>query len=356
MHFNDGQIPVEYMRYVGRKTTFIVFSALILLMLLVFSVSMGAVHIPVWDVIDAIRGAEVAKRFEIIIWNIRLPQALAAIVAGMGLSASGLVMQAVLRNPLGSPITLGLTHAAAFGAAFSVMILGSGAMTSSAVGAVVINSPSLTIGVAFTFSMLTTLIIIGIAHMRGTSPEVMILTGVALNALFTAGTLFLQFFADDVQLAAMVFWTFGDAARADWGELGIMSVVTCAAIIYFLFNRWNYNAMDAGNETAKGLGVRVESVRLWGMVVAALVTSVLVSFLGIISFVGLICPHMVRRVVGDDQRFLLPATTITGGVLLLASDTVARTMLAPNILPVSILTAFLGAPVFIYLILTRYSR
>ncbi|MFW5488359.1 MAG: FecCD family ABC transporter permease [Desulfovibrio sp.] len=356
MHFNDGQIPSEYMRYVGRKTFFIVLSAVILAALLIYSVGTGAVHIPPLDVLDAFRGAEVSKRFEIIIWNIRLPQALAAIVAGVGLSASGLVMQSVLRNPLGSPITLGLTHAAAFGAAFSVMVLGSGVMASSNVGAVTINNPSMTIGVAFAFSMLTTLIIVGVARMRGTSPEVMILTGVALNALFTAGTLFLQYFADDVQLAAMVFWTFGDAARADWAELGIMSGVTVAAVIYFLCNRWNYNAMDAGNETAKGLGVKVESVRLWGMVVAALVTSVLVSFLGIISFVGLICPHMVRRVVGDDHRFLMPATAIVGGALLLASDTVARTILAPNILPVSILTAFLGAPVFIYLILTRYSR
>jgi iron complex transport system permease protein len=356
MHFHDGQIPRDYMRYVGRKTAFIILTALTLVGLLVYSVSTGAVHIPALDVMDAFLGAEGSKRYEIIIWNIRLPQALAAVVAGAGLSASGLVMQSVLRNPLGSPITLGLTHAAAFGAAFSVMVLGAGEMTSSNVGAVSINNPSLTIAVAFAFSMLTTLVIVGVARMRGTSPEVMILTGVALNALFTAGTLFLQFFADDVQLAAMVFWTFGDAARADWAELAIMTVVTLASVAYFLCNRWNYNAMEAGNETAKGLGVKVERVRLWGMIIAALMTSVLVSFLGIISFVGLICPHMVRRVVGDDQRFLMPASALVGGALLLASDTVARTIMAPNILPVSILTAFLGAPVFIYLILTRYSR
>ncbi|WP_245577869.1 FecCD family ABC transporter permease [Maridesulfovibrio bastinii] len=293
----------------------------------------------------------ISKRFDLIIWNIRLPQALTAIVAGAGLSLSGAVMQAVLRNPLGSPFTLGITHAAAFGAAFSVMVLGLGTMTSSNVGAISLNSPYTTTAVAFIFSLLSTFAIIAVSKARKASPESMVLTGVALGALFTAGTMLLQYFADDVQLAAMVFWTFGDVARATWTELGIMTAALLICGIWFTVHRWDLNAIEAGDETARGLGVKVDRIRLTGMLLTSLVTAVIVSFLGIIGFVGLVCPHMVRRLIGDDYRFLLPASAILGGGLLLAADTVARLVLAPSVLPVSILTAFLGAPVFIFLII-----
>jgi iron complex transport system permease protein len=199
-------------------------------------------------------------------------------------------------------------------------------------------------------------VILLISSIRGASPEVMVLAGVALSSLFTAGTAFLQYFADDTQLAAVVFWTFGDVGRVNWSELEIMTGVVLLAIIFFIANSWNYNAIDAGDETAKGLGVNVERIRLIGMVAAALVSAVIVSFLGVIGFIGLVCPHMVRRVIGDDQRYLIPGSTIFGGLLLLASDTAARLIISPYVLPVSILTAFMGAPVFIYLLLKGYKR
>ncbi|KAF5042947.1 Hemin transport system permease protein HmuU [anaerobic digester metagenome] len=229
-------------------------------------------------------------------------------------------------------------------------------MQSTIADAVTLNNPYLTTIVAFLFCLLATLVILLISRIRGTSPEVMVLAGVALSSLFTAGTMFLQYFADDTQLAAVVFWAFGDVGRASWQELGIMTLVVTAATLYFIANRWNYNAIDAGDETAKGLGVSVERVRDVGMVVAALVSAVIVSFLGVIGFVGLVCPHMVRRVIGDDQRYLIPGSCVAGGLLLLASDTVARVVVAPYVLPVAVLTAFLGAPVFIYLLVVGYRR
>jgi iron complex transport system permease protein len=133
-------------------------------------------------------------------------------------------------------------------------------------------------------------------------------------------------------------------------------VVLAGVFVYGFFKRWDYNAIDAGDETARGLGVRVERVRLVGMLAASFVTAVVVAFLGIIGFVGLVCPHMVRRLIGDDHRFLLPGTCVIGALLLLAADTAARLVLAPHILPVSILTSFLGAPVFIYLIIRGQQR
>ncbi|EGB16203.1 transport system permease protein [Pseudodesulfovibrio mercurii] len=356
MHFSDGQVPAEYRRYIGLKLAAVGLTGGLLALALVVSISLGAAHIPVAGVSRTLMGWAVSKRFDVIVWNIRLPQALASIVAGAGLAVAGAVMQSVLRNPLGSPLTLGISHAAAFGAAFAVMILGGGIMGSTNADAVNITHPYLTTGVAFLFSLGTASVIVAMSRLRGSSPEVMILAGVALNALFTAGTMLLQFFADDVQLAAMVFWTFGDTARASWSELGVMAAVTLATSLYFLANAWNYNAIDAGDETARGLGVRVDRVRMIGMLLASLLTAAIIAFLGIIGFVGLVVPHMVRRVIGSDHRFLLPASILAGGLLLLLSDTAARLVLAPHMLPVSVLTAFLGAPVFIYLIIRGQRR
>jgi iron complex transport system permease protein len=231
------------------------------------------------------------------------------------------------------------------------MVLGGGVMTSSTMGAVQITSPWLTTAAAFVCSLVAAAVIVAVARLRSASPEVMILTGVALGAFCTAATMFLQFFADDVQLAAMVFWTFGDTARASWRELAVLGAATLLACIYFVASSWHYNAIDAGDETARGLGVRVERVRMTGMLVASALTAAIISCLGIIGFVGLVVPHMVRRLIGADHRFLLPASILAGGLLLLVADTVARLLLAPHVLPVSVLTAFLGAPVFLVLIL-----
>ena len=355
-HLTDGRIPAEYTTYISRKAYFLTGLCFAAVVLFIMAVSLGAVRVPMQEILRAFSGMDTDARFRIIIYNIRLPHAFAALLAGAGLSAAGAAMQSILRNPLGSPFTLGISQAGAFGAAFSVMMLGTGAMQSTQVGAVTIANPYLTTFSAFIACMATSLIIIAIARIRGASPEVMVLSGVALGSLFSAGTMFLQYFADDVQLAAMVFWTFGDVGRAGWQEVGLMAAVVIAGVFFFVLNRWNYNAIDAGDETARSLGVRVERVRMVGMMSASLITAFIVSFLGVIGFVGLICPHIVRRIIGDDHRFVMPASCLTGAVLLLASDTVARLILAPHVLPVSILTAFLGAPTFLYLLIHERSR
>ena len=352
MHLDHGKVPEAYRTYIGTKISFILILAAVLFVVLLLAVSLGAARIPVGSVARALGGLEVSPQVAAIVWNIRLPQALAAIVSGAGLAIAGAVMQSILRNPLGSPFTLGISHAAAFGAALSVMLLGGGRMSSSSVGA----DPFLTTAAAFLFSLLAAGVIIAIARVRGATPEIMVLTGVALGALFTAGTMFLQFFADDVQLAAMVFWTFGDTARATWSEMTFIAAILLVCSVYFLLNSWNYNAIDTGDETAKGLGVRVDRLRMVGMLLASLLTAVIIAFLGIIGFIGLIVPHMVRRVIGSDHRFLLPACLLVGALLLLLSDTVARLMLLPHVLPVSVLTSFLGAPAFFWLIIRRSRR
>ncbi len=352
-HLKHGHVPKGYTAYIGRKIWINIALAVLCGVLLIAAVSLGAVRVPPGQTLRALAGLETVGQWRTIIRDIRLPHALTALLAGAGLAAAGAAMQSILRNPLGSPFTLGLSQAAAFGAAFAVMALGTGVMQSTPTNAVTLARPGLTALAAFTACMVAALVVIGIARWRGATPEVMVLSGVALGSLFSAATMFLQYFADDIQLAAMVFWTFGDVGRAGWQEVAFLSVTVTASLIFFLANRWNYNAIDAGDESARGLGVRVERVRMLGMLTASLLTAMIVSFVGVIGFVGLICPHIVRRMIGDDHRFLMPAVCLTGAALLQAADIVARLILAPHMLPVSVLTAFIGAPAFLFILLRR---
>lgn len=350
MHLENGMKSSEYKKYIRKKIGIIGILFIFLLVFALFAVSVGAVNIPIQEVIKTLLGSG-SDLYERIIWNIRIPQILTAVVAGTGLAVAGVAMQSVLRNPLASPYTLGLSNAAAFGAAVGILIFGFGTTGNNIANAVILENPYLVTAMAFLFSMLTSGIILLIAKIKSATPEVMVLAGVAINSLAAAGLMAIQYFVDDTQLASIVFWQFGDVSRADWTELAIITLVVVVCSIYFIWKRWDFNAMDAGDETAKSLGVNISQTRLIGMVAASLISAVVVSFLGVIGFVGLVCPHMMRRLIGDDQRYLIFGTAVCGALLLLVSDTVARTMIAPHILPVAVITSFLGAPVFLYLII-----
>jgi len=355
MHLDISNVtePGTYAGYLRRKSLFLVACMGMLVLLALISIGVGSVMLPVADVWQALFCHSTGNA-ELIIWNIRLPRVLAAIVCGAGLAAAGVVMQSALRNPLSSPYTLGISQAAAFGAAVAITSLGAGTLGRLLSDAIVVNNPYLVTICAFVSSLVATAIILLVAKYRSISPEVMILVGVALAALFTAGTTFLQYFSSAEQIAAIVFWTFGDVGRVNWNDLAIIVAVVVPCIVYFMVRRWDYNALDTGDETAKSLGVHVERVRTIAMLLSSLIAAVVVSFLGIIGFIGLVSPHMVRRIIGDDQRYLLPASCLAGGIILLGADTVARIIIAPAVLPVGVLTAFLGAPLFLYLLIRGY--
>lgn len=339
----------EYNKHVKRRVFFLIFMTMAIIISAMISISFGSVKIPIRDVVSTLftQGEGIS---EVIIWNIRLSRVLTAIVAGMGLAVSGTAMQSILRNPIGSPFTLGTSHASAFGAAFAIVILGAGSHQSAFSDAVYVNNIHIITISAFLFSLISTCVIIFLARVKGASPETMILTGVAIGSLFIAGTTAIEYFANDVQLSSIIFWTFGDVGRSSWQELSVMSAIVLPALIYFTYNSWNYNALDAGEETAKSLGVNVERVRIVGLLIASLVTALIVSFVGIIGFVGLVVPHIVRKAIGGDERFMMVGSILCGALLLLLSDTMARLVIAPVVLPVGILTSFLGAPLFIFLV------
>ena len=348
MKDSDGVLN-EYKSYISKKWTFIFVTIILLIMISFISISIGAADISLSEIFNTMFGDGEEWIYNVI-WKIRIPRVLAGILAGMGLSVAGVVMQSILRNPLGSPYTLGVSQAAAFGAAFAVIVLGAGTVQSSNADAVILNNPYLITLSAFFWSLTSTAGILMLSKMRDATPETLVLAGIALGSLFTAGMTSLEYFASDVELASVIFWTFGDMGKATWRDFGIMALVLIPIALYLIKNSWNYNALDSGDETAKSLGVNVEKIRIIGMLFASLATALIVSFFGIIGFVGLVVPHIVRKIIGGDERFLIPASAIFGGVFLLASDTVARTVISPVVLPVGILTSFLGAPLFLYLL------
>ena len=344
-----------YKIHIKKKIILSIVLLLIVFLLSIFAINAGSTKLKPYEILMAMlgKGTDVSN---LVIWRIRLPRILAAIIAGAGLSLSGCVMQNNLKNPLASPSTLGISNAAAFGANLAIIIFGAGSIQSTTADAVIINNPYIVTILAFICAMVATFIILFLAKLKGFSPEAIVLAGVALGSLFSAGTTLIQYFAQDVQVAAAVFWTFGDLGRASWDEVIIMAVVIGLSLIYFILRRWDYNALDSGEESAKSLGVNIERVRFKGMLISSIITAVAVSFLGIIGFIGLIAPQIVRRIVGGDYRFLIPMSAFVGSTLLLIADTLARTIIAPVILPVGAITSFLGAPLFLYLLLRGYKK
>jgi len=346
-----------YTKSLTFRIVLLVLAALLLPAALCFAVSVGAASIPFRDTIFILCGGDADPRLVRTVLSIRLPQALTALVAGAGLAIAGATMQGVLRNPLCSPFTLGISHAAAFGAALTLVFGGGSAAmlgdTLARLGLPAGLARSGTALGAFVFAMLATVAILLLSRFRGTRSETIILIGVALGSLFSAGLMFLQYMVDDSRLAAIVYWTFGDTARANWTDVTMMTLVVAPISIFFVMQSWNYNALIFGEETALGLGVPARRLRIGTMLLSSIITAVLVSLLGIIGFVGLVVPHFARLLIGSDYRFLLPFSLLCGALLLLLADTAARFMMAPRILPVSVLTAFIGAPVFLSLLLRK---
>ena len=345
----------SYKGYIRHKRTFILLLIVITGLAALFAISAGSANLSVKEVVLTLFG-QGSTQSHIIVFNHRMPRIVTAIVGGIGLAAVGCVLQSILRNPLASASTLGISQGAAFGAAFAIVVLGVGTIQTSSTDSVLISNPYIVTISAFVFSMVATMVILFLSSLVGVTPEAMILAGVALGSLFTAATTLIQYFAEDVEVAAIVFWTFGDLARASWRDVGIIAVLVLLAIIYFMLHRWDYNALASGEETAKGLGVDVHKLRLGGMAISSLISAVAVAFLGIIGFIGLVAPHMMRRLIGGDHRFLIPGSALMGCLLLLAADTLARTIIKPVILPVGAITSFLGAPLFLYLLSRGFKR
>jgi iron complex transport system permease protein len=339
-----------YTKYVGKKIIFITICAAILVLITLVALSIGSANLSLSEVINQI------INHSGIAWTIRLPRVLVAVVAGAMLAVAGAVMQCLLKNPLSEPYTLGLSQAAAFGASFAIVVLGAGSLYSNSKDAVLISNQYTVTICAFCFCLISTAVILALTRFTKVAPESIVLSGVVMGSIFAAGLTAVQYFASDVQIASIVYWTFGDLSRITWDNLILIVAVSLPVFIYFMYNRWNYNAIDAGVDTANSLGVNVNRQTLVGMLFASVIAALIVSLMGIIGFVGLLAPHIVRRVIGSDNRFVLPASAIVGALILVISDTVARNIISPLILPVGVITSFLGGPLFLYVLIRGYKK
>lgn len=356
MKRDRAALPAEYTRLLRRRWLTLAVLTAVLAGLVLFSLTSGSSGLTVGQVIHTLLGRGSAQEEAIVLYY-RLPRTIAAVVVGAALALSGCVMQCVLHNPLASASTLGVSQGAAFGAALAIIVLDAGVQNAAnAATAVTISSPGSVTVCAFLGGMATTVFVLALSRLRGAAPSSMILAGVALSSLFTGATTLLQYFADDVQVATVVYWTFGDLGRPGWGEIGLIAACTLAALIFFLGNRWNYNALSGGGATARSLGVSVNTLTYISMGLCTLIAAVSVAFVGVISFVGLVAPHMLRRFTGADHCFLIPASALGGAVLLLLGDLAAKSLLSPVVLPIGAITSFLGAPMFLYLLFRGRDR
>ena len=339
-----------YKGYVRRKRVVLSLLLCLLAVMAVVSLSAGSASLSVIDVLRTLVTHDGSPE-SIIVWSVRMPRIAAAIVVGAALAMSGCVMQAVLHNPLASSSTLGVSQGASFGAALAITGLGAGSNAS-----LLISEPYMVTLFAFIGGIGTTMLMLGLSRLSFATPSVLVLAGVAISSMFSGATTLLQYFADDVMVASIVYWTFGNLGRAGWSEIAMIAAATVPAFLLFMAGRWDYNAIESGEYSARSLGVNVDMLVPISLALSALITSVSVAFTGCIGFVGLIAPHIMRKAVGNDFRFLLPGSAMCGAVLLLLADIACRTVISPVVLPIGALTSFVGAPVFLVLILRRRVR
>ena len=335
---NNG-VDGLYRKNQAKSIGFLIFLAGLLLLSVLLSLRAGSYETPVTELVKGIFGLSADKKINIVVRNNRLPRILTAILAGGGLGLAGCILQAVLRNPLASSSTLGVSQGATFGAAFAIVVLGLGANDRFGIPLC-----------AFLGSVAVAVVILGLSKFRQVSPEGIVLAGVAISSMFTGATTLIQYFADEVELSNLVFWTFGDLGSTGWKDLGGMAVMVAVLCVYCFAHRWDYNALLSGEETAVSLGIHVKRLTLVGMMLCCLCSSVVVSNVGLISFIGLVAPHIVRMVVGNNHVYLIPGAVLGGATLLLLGDLLARTAISPVILPIGAITSFLGGPLFLYLL------
>ncbi len=338
-------VKEEYSHFVGRKWLLILFCSALVVLLGGVSATVGSYELSLAEVYTSVfRGlaGDISTTQDLVVWDLRMPRIVMAIAAGFGLAIAGTLMQAILRNPLASPFTLGIASAASFGASLAIIL-----------GAGFVGGTSLIVGNAFVFTLVAAFAVYGLAYYKGITPETMIMAGIAIMYFFSALTSFLQYVGTSEDVHEVVFWMMGSMGRATWDTVFIVCVILLLTFPYLILRCVDLNVMGAGDESARSMGVNVGRIRVICMVLASLITAGIICFTGTIGFIGLVAPHITRMLIGADHRFLLPASGILGALLLLGADTASRTILAPQILPVGIMTAFLGVPFFVYLFFRR---
>ena len=324
---------------------------LLLMVTVVCASAVGAYAIKPLDVLRVILSVSDQPQHEAVLWSIRFPRVILAAFLGAGLAVSGAMLQGLFRNPLADPGLIGVTSGAALTAAFTI-VLGATLLP----GLTQLLGPFTLPLSAFLGSVITTVLIHRLATSNGsTSLAVMLLSGIAVNAVVGAGIGVMTYIATDQQLRTLSFWSLGSLGGANWTSISIVAPCVLMALAFGCRKAPELNLMLLGEAEAAHTGVSSQSLKSWIILLSALAVGALVAFCGMVGFIGLVAPHCIRLIYGPDHRVLLPASALVGAVLVIIADSVARTAFAPAEMPLGILTALLGAPFFLVLLM-RQSR
>lgn len=346
-----SKIEQEHSHAVWKKVLFLVGLVVLLIGAVGIIITIGPMPITVLDVYGTILDKIVPGVFSItqsmenVIWQIRLPRIFGAVLVGIGLGICGCVMQAVLKNPLASPFTLGISAGAQLGVSLAAVF-----------GITILGGPYFLIGNAFLFALICSGVIILLSGMKGGTSETMILAGVAITYLFQATNQLFSYIANDDQRNLMSVWGMGSISGLNWNSILLLGAVSLICVPLLYSKAWDLNLMTVGDESAKSMGVDSDRVRIFVMVVSSLLVAVLVAFVGVIGFIGLVGPHIGRLILGSDHRYLIPASAGIGAALLLLADAISTNLFAPTVIPVGIVMSLIGVPFFLYLILRGKRR
>lgn len=335
----------DYKKHSYRRIIFILIGLLICTVSFITDVIVGPASLTLRDVwLAVMQSPEVSKNADVIIWSIRLPTAVMALLVGASLGIAGAGMQTILDNPLSSPYTLGISAGAGFGASLVVVI---GLSSLEFLGEFMVPFG------AFVFAGLTSFFIYSINKIKNFSSETMILAGIGMMFLFQALQSLMQYMATPEALQNIVFWTMGSLTKANWLSISIVLVALLVMLPLMMRESWRLTALKLGDEKASGLGVNVENLRVKIFLFISIITAVAVSFVGTIGFIGIVGPHIARMLVGEDQRYFLPLSAVCGMVILSLASIASKMLIPGAMFPIGIVTAIIGVPFFFSLVLTR---
>lgn len=343
----SASLPAAYARLTARRMLLLLLMAALLFICVSVDIATGPSNFPLLDVWRGLFNRDtLATAQQVILWEVRMPYAVMAVLVGASLGLAGAEMQTSLNNPLASPFTLGISAAAAVGASLAVV----GGYTFLVFG------ENMAVPVfAFVGAVGATLLIQLLAARFGATVDTVVLFGIALLFTFEALLWLLQFVADSNALQQIVFWSMGSLSRSTWNKIATVGVVLALCSLWSARYVWQLTALRAGEEQARSFGVHIERLRLITLLRVSLLTATALSFVGTIGFVGLVGPHISRMVLGDDHRYYLPGSALAGALMLSLASILSKSLIPGVVLPIGIITALAGVPVFMALVLRRRS-
>lgn len=338
----------EYRRASMRKAIGLWAAAGVLVLLMLLDLTTGPSGLPLGDVWAGLVAGPAGEDRTVatILWQLRMPQTIMGMLVGACLGLAGLQMQTILDNPLASPFTLGFSAAAGFGAALAIMFGGGLALP----GFVVVPVA------AFAMTLAASGLVYLIARLRGASPEILVLGGIAVSFFFQSLQSLMQFLASPEVLQQIVFWLFGSLLKASWTSVQVTGGILLVCLPFVVRNSWALTVLKLGDANARSLGLTVDRIRRRTFLLVALLTAGAVSFVGTIGFVGLIAPHACRVIVGEDHRFALPLSAVMGAIILVGASVIGKAISPAAAIPVGIVTAIAGIPMLFAVIIHKGSR